>query len=93
MPLELRQAPIIFAKTLQIALAAIKKDLSSTILQYSDDILIICEHPESSLQESMLVMRNLQKFWWIINEKKSELQPVKEIRYLGWIWNTEEMIV
>ncbi|KAA6356111.1 MAG: putative reverse transcriptase, partial [Streblomastix strix] len=93
MPFELRLAPIIFTKTLHIALAAIKKDLYSTILLYSVDILIINEHPESSTQESQLIMNKVLIFGWIINEKKSELQPINEIRYLGWIWNMEEMIV
>ncbi|KAA6402542.1 MAG: putative reverse transcriptase, partial [Streblomastix strix] len=93
MPFGLRLAPIVFTKTLQMALAAIKKGLSSTILQYSDDILIINQNPLESSKETQLVKNQLQKFSWIINNKKSEMEPKKEIRYLGWIWNTEEMIV
>ncbi|KAA6400282.1 MAG: putative Transposon Ty3-G Gag-Pol polyprotein [Streblomastix strix] len=93
MPFGLRLAPIVFTKTFQMAQAAIKKGLSSTILQYSDDILIINQNPLESSKETQLVKNQLQKFGWIIDNKKSEMEQMKEIRYLGLIWNMEEMIV
>ncbi|KAA6369513.1 MAG: putative reverse transcriptase [Streblomastix strix] len=93
MPFGLKLAPIVFSKTLQAALAAAKEGLSSTILQYADDILIINKDKQVLLIETVTVKQRLINLGWIINNAKSEMIPKQEIRYLEWIWDTKSMTV
>ncbi|KAA6360405.1 MAG: putative Transposon Tf2-9 polyprotein, partial [Streblomastix strix] len=91
MPFGLKLAPIVFSKTLQAALAAAKEGLTSTILQYADDILLINKDKQVLLVETVTVKQRLINLGWVINNVKSEMIPKQEIRYLGWIWDTKLM--
>ncbi|KAA6386041.1 MAG: hypothetical protein EZS28_018433 [Streblomastix strix] len=66
MPFGLQLAPVVFSKILQAALAAAKDSLSSTILQYADDILLINKNKQMDLGHE-------------VNDREDATQPLAEV--------------
>ncbi|KAA6359987.1 MAG: hypothetical protein EZS28_044486, partial [Streblomastix strix] len=79
MPFGLKLAPIVFSKTLQAAQAAAKEGFSSTILQYTDDVLLINKDKQILLIETVTVKQRFQNLGWVNNNAKSEMVPKQEI--------------
>ena len=58
------------------------------IILYIDDLVVLA-NTESFCQDYVtLVVEEIEKFWFILNEKKSCLVPAQTFTYLGTVWDT-----
>ena len=53
------------------------------IFNYLDDILILAKDPHSCQTQTEIVIRTLNKLGWKISLKKSIIEPVQQIEFLG----------
>ena len=83
MPFGYKLAPYIFNRIMGACLAYIRELLECTILHYLDDILIINDSYEESVNQSKRIVEELKKFGWSVNVKKSNLIPANKFDYLG----------
>ena len=59
------------------------------LVMYIDDLLVIASSSELCEEHVALVLEELAKFGFLLNEKKSCLSPSSSFTYLGFVWNTE----
>ena len=82
MPLSLNVGPRIFTKVI----AHIVKVMAARgiwCLPFLDDLLIIAATEEECLQHTEMATTILKSFGWILNQKKSRLQPEQVFEWLG----------
>ena len=58
------------------------------ILLYIDDLLIIAASEEIAKQHVQMLLKEVARFGFLLNEKKSNLLPSQTFVYLGLAWNT-----
>ncbi|CEP08910.1 hypothetical protein, partial, partial [Parasitella parasitica] len=61
------------------------------ISAYLDDWILVAKTKEQALQQGKQVVEQLQKLGWIVNFKKSVLQPTQQLEHLGFSLNTKTM--
>ncbi|XP_065902413.1 uncharacterized protein [Dysidea avara] len=82
LPFGLSSAPWVFTKTLKPALA-ILRERGVRLLAYIDDILILAESRDLILDQVTGMLYLLQCLGFIVNTKKSVLNPAQVIEFLG----------
>jgi hypothetical protein len=91
LPFGLVEAPRIFTKTLKPVLGLLRR-LVVILIIYLDDILIMAESREKLRSHRDSTLYLLQKLGYVINWKKTILNPTQEIEYLGFQINSEDMM-
>ena len=75
-------APLIFTKLLMIPIASLRR-INVRIIIFLDDMLVMAQTLKEILQAKETMIFLLQNLGFVINFKKSQLTPVKEIEFLG----------
>ena len=83
MPFGLKTAPYIFSKIMNTVIKYIRSKYSMLIFNYLDDILILAKDPHSCQTQTEIVIKTLNKLGWKISLKKSIIEPVQQIEFLG----------
>ena len=63
------------------------------IIMYIDDLLIIASSMDLCLHHVSLLLKAISDFGFLLNEKKSCLEPAQIFTYLGLVWNTIDWLV
>ena len=92
LPFGLSSAPRVFTKIMKPVIRYFRK-LGIICVIYLDDILIIASDFKKCKSDVRLIITFLEKLGFIINYKKSILNPSIEIQYLGFIFNSVEMTI
>jgi len=82
LPFSLSSAPWVFTKTLKPALA-ILREKGVCLIAYIDNILILAESRELILDHVTGIRYLLECLGFIVNTKKSILNPTQVIQFLG----------
>ena len=90
LPNGLSSAPRLFTKLLKPLLAQLRQQ-GHTVVCYLDDTLIIGDSVEQTARAVKAVTQGLEKLGFLIHPEKSVLEPRKEILFLGFLLNTENM--
>jgi hypothetical protein len=93
MPFGVSPAPHAFTAIMHQCVAAARRIWNITILFYLDDILILHKDPIFLRQAVSQICAFFSWLGWIINLKKSDLQPRQQFVYLGWLWDSVTMTV
>ncbi|KAG2213697.1 hypothetical protein INT45_002551 [Circinella minor] len=87
-PFSLSQVPWLFTKLCQPILKwARNQDI--WVMAYLDDWLIIGKSPHQTASNTTQIINKLQELGWLVNIKKSNLQPQQQINHLGYQLNTK----
>ncbi|XP_077306677.1 ubiquitin-conjugating enzyme E2 U isoform X1 [Lithobates pipiens] len=88
LPFGISSAPRTFTKVL-LPLVAFLRGKGLRIHHYLDDILLLAKSQELLLQHREILLSTLHDFGWIVNLKKSSLQPTQKMVFLGAHLDTE----
>lgn len=92
LPFGLSTAPFVFTKLMKPVIGLLRsKGLLSVI--YLDDFLLIGHSRETCLDNIHQTERLLKELGFVINYKKSILNPSKQITFLGFVFNSENMVL
>ena len=92
MPMGLASAPRIFTKLMKPVFGNLRS-LGFTSVAYIDDSLLIGKSYEECFDNIKATLELLQSLGFSINFEKSVLTPTKEIKFLGFILNSNQMMV
>lgn len=92
LPFGLNIAPYIFTKLMK-EVARHLRILGCKVLIYLDDILLVGESYEQCYKNINISVNLLKSLGMVINYKKSVLQPVNRIQFLGYIFDSREMTI
>ena len=85
-------APLIFTKLLKIPIALLRR-INVRIIIFLDDMLVMAQTLKEISQAKETLIFLLQNLGFVINFKKSQLTPVKEIEFLGLVINSVNMML
>ena len=85
-----RTSPSNFSKIFKVLISLLRR-LNIRILIYLDDMLLMCQSIERLLVARDTVIFLLQHLGFVINLKKSVMEPVQTIEYLGLVTNSIQM--
>ena len=88
MPFGLSTAPRAFTKILQPLIAYLRMQ-GISLYAYLDDILLVASTREELAQAVVLAVRFLSDMGFILNLKKSDLEPSQDLVYLGARFRTD----
>ena len=83
MPFGLKTAPYIFSKLMNTVIKHIRSKYNILIFNYLDDILILANNPITCKTQIKTVIKILNNLGWNISFKKSIIEPVQQIEFLG----------
>ena len=89
MPFGLNIAPRIFTKLVTVLIKELRAK-GVKIFAYLDDWLIWESSPHRCRAALQKVLRVIEKYGFLVNEKKSMLTPAQRVKWLGLIWDTNE---
>lgn len=89
-PFGLSIAPYIFTKLIKPIVTFLRSQ-NIMVVAYLDDFIIISPTKSLCFEHTQVTTELLTSLGFIINLEKSRLKPSKICRYLGFIFNTEEM--
>lgn len=92
LPFGLASAPHAFTKLTKPILAWLRKQGITCVL-YLDDFLIIDREYHKCKYNTRIVLKILLDLGFIVNLEKSKIEPTTECTYLGYIFNSERMII
>ncbi|NRB33049.1 MAG: hypothetical protein HRU27_20920, partial [Rhizobiaceae bacterium] len=85
----LKQIPAVFCQILREALLQFRKKYpKARIVDYMDDLLLLCQDRQEGRRLTALLVQWLQKLGWLVNRPKSELEGKQVLQFLGFQWNT-----
>lgn len=90
LPFGLSLSPLVFTKVLRPLLRWARRK-GIRLSAYLDDILIMARSEEQSRKNTQLVRDKLTALGFIINEKKSSLEPSQTLDHLGFSFDTRKM--
>ena len=90
LPFGLCTAPRVFTKTLKPAVEMLRS-MGLRVVIYIDDMLLMASSNDSLTDQIHLTLFLLENTGFVINEKKSLLEPTQKIEFLGMIINSKEM--
>ena len=90
LPFGLGSAPRIWTKIMKAPIGFLRK-LGMQIAIYLDDMLIVSNSLMESVQDRDIVMFFLEQLGLVVNLKKSVLTPSRQMEYLGFILDSENM--
>jgi len=83
-------APRIFTKILKVPMSLLRR-LNILIIIYLDDMLLLGRTREETVRAKDTVIYLLQHLGFVINLKKSVLEPTQKIEFLGLIVNSQDL--
>ena len=89
---DLGPTPLIFTKLLKIPIA-LSRRINVRKMIFLDDMLAMAQTLKEILQAKETLIFLLQNLGFVINLKKSQLTPVKEIEFLGLVINSVNMML
>ena len=92
LPFGLNMSPYLFTKLLRPVVRTLR-ERGIRIVIYLDDIILFCESKELCTRHTKIVLQVLQSLGFTINWKKSVLEPVYKIEYLGLVFDSLSMQV
>lgn len=92
LPFGLSISPWIFTKMLRPVLLEMRRR-AVQIFAYVDDILLVSDSIEACRRETLELRALLARLGWIINPEKSSVVPTTHIEFLGFIIDSNEMVV
>ena len=90
LPFGLCTAPRVFTKILKPAIEMLRS-LSIRLVIYMDDMLLMADSKQKLTEHVQCTVFLLENLGFIMNSKKSILQPMKEIEFLGMIVSSLSM--
>lgn len=90
LPFGLASAPYAFAKITNWLAHWFRQTTGIKLVVYLDDFLIFHQDPDILKRQGLYVLQKLEDLGWLVNKKKSSLEPSQCLEYLGIIWNTEQ---
>lgn len=90
LPFGLASAPLVFTKILRPVVALLRKQGVRLII-YLDDIPIMAESVEIAKAHANLAVNLLTSLGFVINHKKSVLNPSQQLEFLGFTVNSVTM--
>ncbi|CAI7841191.1 unnamed protein product [Closterium sp. NIES-54] len=88
LPFGLATAPFVFTQLIK-QLAKRWRACGVRVVPYVDDLLFLCDSAKQARKTCIEVLRDLGAAGFVINEKKSCLQPAHQTRFLGMELDTE----
>ena len=88
----LSPAPLVFTKLLKVPISLLRK-LNVRIIIYLDDMLLMASSLEDLLMARDTLIFILQHLGFLINIKKSYLEPTSTLEFLGVIVDSGEMLL
>jgi len=92
LPFGLSLSPLVFTKVLRPLLRWARRK-GIRLSAYLDDLLIMARTEEQSRRNTRLVREKLMALGFIINEKKSSLEPSQTLDHLGFTFDTRKMVL
>ena len=92
LPFSLSCAPCTFTKLMKLVVALLR-ERGIRLIVYLDNILILCSCLNTLINQLRFVRDLFQVLGLLINEKKSQLDPSQEIKFLGLAISTTTMQV
>lgn len=92
LPFGLNVAPYVFTKIMKPVISYLRL-LKILLVIYLDDLLIMGPSFESCSKSADIALALLQNLGFIINFNKSQLTPSKRCKFLGLIYDSQEMVV
>lgn len=83
-------APFVFTKILKPVAQYLRSQSFLSVI-YLDDFLLIGKSKQECTKNVQISSQLIERLGFIINKEKSILEPMNEIKYLGFIWNTTNM--
>jgi len=90
LPFGLCTAPRVFTKTLKPAIELLR-GLGIQMVIYMDNMLLMASSKQSIQEHTHITIFVLENLGFIINNKKSLLDPSQEIEFLGMVVNSQSM--
>lgn len=92
LPFGLSSAPSIFSKVSNWV-ASLLRDRGMRVIVYLDDYLLMNQNHSTLIQQAQWTVSFLKDLGWELNLQKCDLNPKKQLEYLGLIWDTERNII
>ena len=92
LPFGLSSAPYVFTKILKPLFAKLRAEGFKSVV-YLDDFLVLGDSRDDCSLNVRKTVEWLKRLGFLINEQKSQLIPKREICYLGFVYNSEDMSV
>ena len=92
-PMGLRTGSRLFTKMLKIPLAHLRENKGVTISGFLDDTILIARSPEEARKGGQLAADLPQDLGYMINKEKSVIRPTTKIEYLGFVIDSQRMVV
>lgn len=92
LPFGLNTAPYVFTKILKPVVASLRLEGLLSVI-YLDDFLLLGNSVTTCQRNSIRTINLLESLGFIINKEKSQLFPNKVCKFLGFIFNSEEMSI
>ncbi|XP_018373232.1 PREDICTED: uncharacterized protein LOC108767726 [Trachymyrmex cornetzi] len=92
LPFGLATAPYIFTKILRPVVAYLRAEGYESVL-YLDDFLLLAHSKEACRRNVQAHINTLSKLGFVINFGKSELEPARRRKYLGFVFDSESQSV
>lgn len=92
MPYGLSVAPWVFTKIMREVISFLRRQNFKSVI-YLDDILCIGDTFDECRNNVLETLRLLQSLGFVVNFEKSNLQPQKVCRFLGFMFDTESMTI
>ena len=92
LPFGIATAPLEFTRVVkEVKFIALSQGVR--IHQYLDDWLVRAKDPDSCARDVQKLIMLVGKLGWIVNFKKSELNPTQDLEFLGYQFNLREGLV
>ena len=92
LPFSLCTAPRVFTKTLKPVVEMLRS-MGICLVIYIDNLLLMATTSSSLIEHIHTTLFLLETAGFIVNQKKSLLEPTQEIEFLRMVINSKEMIV
>lgn len=92
LPFGLSTAPYVFTKLLKPIAQKLRSAGFNSVI-YLDDILMIAENKKDCAENVKITREMLQSLGFVINTNKSQLNPARQCKFLGFILDTEDFSI
>ena len=89
----LRIGSRLFTKMLKVSLAHLREEKGVTISGFWIDTILIARSPEETRKGGQLAADLLQDLGYMISKEKSVTRPTTKIIYLGFVIDSQRMVV
>ncbi|CAK1603085.1 unnamed protein product [Parnassius mnemosyne] len=92
LPFGLCTAPYVFTKILKPINAKLREN-GLRLVQYLDDYILICSNYNECVEKIQLTLKLFTNLGFIVNINKCSLTPSHQCKFLGLVFNTENMTI